>query len=133
MIHRPICSSSNAFQACRHLCVSAGANFSHTRFFVIIFIFFLSQQPSALRKSEKDLIFTPNIFTSDGGVHRHQAIDLFLLYDTEINHGCFDFTSLNDAILPLPRLSVHALCRGFAFTRVVVSPFSVLASFGRFN
>ena len=63
--------------------------FSHTRFsdfFVIIFffffIFFLSHRPSALRKRGKRLIFTPNISTGDGGVHRHQAIVPFLLYDT---------------------------------------------------
>ena len=35
-----------------------------------------------LRKSGKGLIFTPNISTGDGGVHRHQAIVPFLLYDT---------------------------------------------------
>ena len=66
--------------------------FSHTHFpifssssssspFFFIFFFFLSHRPSALRKREKGLIFTPNISTGDGGVHRH-AIVPFLLYDT---------------------------------------------------
>ena len=73
------------------------------------FIFFISHRPSALRKRGKRLIFTPNISTGDGGVHRHQAIVPFLLYDTTTNHEAFNFTSLNDAILQLPRLSVYAL------------------------
>ena len=91
-IHRPTYTLSNAFQAYRYLRVSARAIFSHTRFsdfFVIIFFFFffffifffLSHRPSALRKRGKRLIFTPNISTGDGGVHRHQAIVPFLLYD----------------------------------------------------
>ena len=53
---------------------------SSSSFFFFIF-FFLSHRPSALRKREKRLIFTPNISTGDGGVHRHQAIVPFLLYD----------------------------------------------------
>ena len=73
------------------------------------FIFFLSHRPSGLRKRGKRLIFTPNISTGDGDVHRHQAIVSFLLYDKTTNHGAFNFTSLNDAILQLPRLSVYAL------------------------
>ena len=91
-IHRPTYTSSNAFYAYRYLRVSARAIFSHTRFsdfFVIIifffffffFFFFLGHRPSALRKRGKRLIFTPNISTGDGGVHRHQAIVPFLLYD----------------------------------------------------
>ena len=81
-------------------------------FFVIIlffFIFSLSHRPSALRKRGKGLIFTPNISTGDGGVHRHQAIVPFLLYDTTTNHGAFNFTSLNDAILQPQSLSAYAL------------------------
>ena len=50
--------------------------------FCFFFIFFLSHRPSALRKRGKGLIFTPNISMGDGGVHRHQAIVPFLLYDT---------------------------------------------------
>ena len=41
-----------------------------------------------------------------------------------MNQGCFDYTSFNDAILPLLCFSAHALCPGFAFiaaTRVVAS------------
>ena len=52
---------------------------SSSSFFFFIF-FFLSHRPRALRKRGKRLIFTPNISTGDGGVHRHQAIDPFLLY-----------------------------------------------------
>ena len=89
-IHRPTYTSSNAFLAYRYLCVSARAIFSHTRFsdfFVIFFFFFFffiffSHRPSALRKRGKRLIFTPNISTGDGGVHRHQTIVPILLYDT---------------------------------------------------
>ena len=54
--------------------------FSSPSFF--FFIFFLNHRSSALRKPRKGLIFTPNISTGDGGVHRHQAIVPFLLYDT---------------------------------------------------
>ena len=54
---------------------------SLSSFFFFIF-FFLSHRPSALRKLGKGLLFTPNISTGDGGVHRHQAIVPFLLYDT---------------------------------------------------
>ena len=54
-------------------------------------------------------MFTPNISTGDGGVHCHQAIVPFLLYDTTTNHGAFNFTSLNDAILQLPRLSAYSI------------------------
>ena len=64
--------------------------------------------PSALRKRGKGLIFTPNISTGDEGVHCHQAIVPFLLYDTTTNHGAFNFTSLNDAIL-LPHLSAYSI------------------------
>ena len=90
-MHRPTYTSSDAFLAYRYLRVSARAIVSHTRFsdfFVIIFffffffIFFFSHRPSALRKRWKRLIFTPNISTGDGGVHRHQAIVPILLYDT---------------------------------------------------
>ena len=58
---------------------SSSSSSSPSSFF---FIFFLSHRPSALRKRGKGLIFTPNISTGDGGVHRHQAIVPFLLYDT---------------------------------------------------
>ena len=51
-------------------------------FFFIFFFFFFSHRPSALRKRGKGPIFTPNISTGDGGVHRHQAIVPFLLYGT---------------------------------------------------
>ena len=83
-------------------------------FFVIIFsfffIFFLSHRPSTLRKRGRRLLFTPNISTGDGGVHRHQAIVPFLLYDTTTNHGAFNFTLLNDAILATTgTLSAYAL------------------------
>ena len=54
---------------------------SSSSFFFFIF-FFLSHRPSALRKRGKELIFTPNISTGDGGVHRHQAIVPFLLCNT---------------------------------------------------
>ena len=81
-------------------------------FFVIIFFYFLSHRLSALRKRRKQLIFTPNISTGDGGVHRHQAIVSFLLYNTTTNHYAFNFTSLNDAILQLPRFSAYKLCAG---------------------
>ena len=89
-IHKPTYTSSNAFWAYRYHRVSARAIFSHTRFsdfFVIIIFFFFfffiffSHRPTALRKHGKRLIFTPNISTGDGGVHRHQAIVPFLLYD----------------------------------------------------
>ena len=50
------------------------------------------------------MVLTPNVSTGDGGVHHHQAINSLLLYNTKINHGAFNFTSLKDAILPLPRL-----------------------------
>ena len=46
------------------------------------FFFFLSHRPSALRKCGKGLIFTPNISTGNGGVHRHQAIMPFLSCST---------------------------------------------------
>ena len=54
---------------------------SSSSFFFFIF-FFLSHRPSALRKRGKGLILTPNISTGDVGMHRHQAIVPFLLYDT---------------------------------------------------
>ena len=83
-------------------------------------IFFFSDRPSALGKRGKRLFFTPNISTGDGGVHRHQAIVPFLLYYTTTNHGAFNFTSLYDAILQLPRLSAYILCQYIALiTRVV--------------
>ena len=59
---------------------SSSSSSSSSSFF--FFIFFLSHRPSALRKRGKGLIFTPNISTGDGGVHRHQAIVPFLVYDT---------------------------------------------------
>ena len=59
---------------------SSSSSSSSSSFF--FFIFFLSHRPSALRKRGKGLIFTPNISTGDGGVHCHQAIIPFLLYDT---------------------------------------------------
>ena len=92
---------------------------SSSSFFFFIF-FFLSHRPSALRKPGKGLIFTPNISMGDGGVHRHQAIVPFLLYDTT-NHRAFNFTSLNDAILQLPCLSAYALYTSIIalITRVV--------------
>ena len=52
-------------------------------------------------------------------MHRHQAIVPFLLYDTTTNHGAFNFTSLNDAILQLPRLSAYSIIA--LITRVVAS------------
>ena len=61
---------------------SSSSSSSSSSFFFFIFFFFLSHRPSALRKRGKGLIFTPNISTGDGGVHRHQAIVSFLLYDT---------------------------------------------------
>ena len=104
--------------------------FFHTRFsdFSVIiifffFIFFLSHRPSALRKRGKGLIFTPNISTGNGGVHRHHAIVHFLLYDTTTNHEAFNFTSLNNAILQLPRLSVYAL-----YASIIALIASVVAS-----
>ena len=128
--------------------VSAGANFSHTRFldsFVIItiiiiiiiiiffFFFFLSQQPSALRKNGRDLIFTQKIPTGDGGVHCHQVIDIFLLYDTEIKSWVLRLhvtelrhftTAAPFRARAMPRFCLH---NG---TRVVASPFYVfIASF----
>ena len=78
-------------------------------FFIIIFFFiffFFSHRPSALRKHGKRLLFTLNIFTSDGGVHRHQAIVPFSLYDATTNHGAFNFTSLNT-----PFYNCHAFPR----------------------
>ena len=83
--------------------------FSSSSSSFFFFIFFLSHRPSALKKRGKGLIFTPNISTGDVGVHRHQAIVPFLLYDTTTNHWAFNFTLLNDAILQLPRLSAYAL------------------------
>ena len=80
---------------------------SSSSFFLFIF---LSHRPSPLRKREKGLIFTPNISTGDRGVHRYQATIPFLLYDTTTNRGAFNFSTLNDAILQLPRLSAYALC-----------------------
>ena len=64
--------------------VSSSSSSSSSSFFFFIFFFFLSHRPSALRKRGKGLIFTPNISTGDGGVHRHQAIVSFLVYDTTI-------------------------------------------------
>ena len=61
---------------------SSSSSSSSSSFFFFIFFFFLSHRPSALRKRGKGLIFTPNISTGDGGVHRRQAIVPFLLYDT---------------------------------------------------
>ena len=71
------------------------------------------------------MIFTPNVSMDDGGVHRHQAIVAFLLYYTKIYHGAFDITSLNDAILSLPRLSANALCLSFALLRVAIFCLSI--------
>ena len=59
---------------------SSSSSSSSSSFF--FFIFFLSHRPSALKKRGKGLIFTPNISTGDGCVHRHQAIVPFLLYNT---------------------------------------------------
>ena len=80
------------------------------------FIFFLSHRPSALRKRGKGLIFTPNISTGDGGVHRHQAIVPFLLYDTTTtNHGAFNFTSPNDAIFTTATpFRVRSICQYYS-------------------
>ena len=52
-------------------------------------------------------------------MHRHQAIVPFLLYHTTTNHGTFNFTSLNDAILQLPRLSAYSIIA--LITRPVVA------------
>ena len=82
---------------------------------------FFSHRPSALRKSRKILLFTPNISTGDGGVHRHQAIVPFLFYDTTTNHGVFNFTSPNDAILQLARLSAYTLGQYIALITCVVA------------
>ena len=90
-------------------------------FFFFFIFFFLSHRPSALSKRGKELIFTPNISTGDGGVHRHQAIAPFLLYDTRTNYGAFKFTSLNNAILQPPRLSAYALYMAVYIARVVAS------------
>ena len=109
-IRRPTYSSSNAFLVYRYLRVSSRAFFLTRDFRIFFFFFFLRHRPSALRKHGKGLIFTPNISTGDGGVHRHQAIVPFLLYNTMTNHGAFNFTSLNDAILQLPRLSAYTRC-----------------------
>ena len=107
---------------------------SSSSFFFFIF-FFLSHRPSALRKRRKGLIFTPNISTGHGGVHRHQAIVSFLLYDTTTKSRGFNFTSLNDAILQLPRLSVYALCGYIQRWSHVLLPvaLSVFATFGCLN
>ena len=48
--------------------------FFYAWFLDFVIIIFLSQWPSALRESGRDLIFTPNISMSEGGVHRHKAI-----------------------------------------------------------
>ena len=52
-------------------------------------------------------------------MHRHQAIVPFLLYDTTKNHGAFNFTSLNYAILQSPRLSAYPLYMTVYIARVV--------------
>ena len=51
------------------------------------------------------------------------------------NHGAFNFTSLNDAILQLPRLSVYALCGYIQRWSHVWLPVavSVFATFGCLN
>ena len=51
------------------------------------------------------------------------------------NHGTFNFTSLNDAILQLPRLSVYALCGYIQRWSHVLLPVavSVFAAFGCLN
>ena len=51
------------------------------------------------------------------------------------NHGAFNFTSLNDAILQLPRLSVYALCGYIQPWSHVLLPvaLSVFATFGCLN
>ena len=113
-VHRPIYSSSMPFRLIGVFTFLLKQIFLTRNFFVIIIIFFfivfLSHRPSTLRKLGKGMIFTPNISTGDGGVHRHQAIVPFLLYGTTTIHGAFNFTSLNDAILQLPCLFVYALC-----------------------
>ena len=91
--------------------------------------FLLHLLPSSLRKPWKRLLFTPNISTGDEGVHRHQAIVPFLLYDTATNHRAFNFTSLNNAILTLPHLSVHALCQFFAHNGHAVCCQSPISAF----
>ena len=70
-------------------------------------------------------------------MHRHQAIVPFLLYDTTTNHGAFNFTSLNDAILQLPRLSAYSIIalitRVFAsrrFRLLAASTLTSLVSYG---
>ena len=57
--------------------------FSSLLLFFIIIFFFLSHRPSALRKRRKGLIFTQNISVGNGGVHHHQVIVPFLLYNTK--------------------------------------------------
>ena len=64
---------------------------SSSFFFFIFFFFFLSHSPSALRKQGTVLIFTQNVTTGDGGVHRPQAIDSSLLYETRANRGFLEF------------------------------------------
>ena len=97
-------------------------------FFFFFFFFFLSQRPSAPRKSGRELIFTPNIPTGDEGVHCHQAIDIFLLCDTEIKSWVLRLhvtelrhitTAAPFRARAMPRFCLH---NG---TRVVVSPFYV--------
>ena len=95
---------------------------SSSSFFFFIF-FFLCHRPSALRKRGKRLIFTPNIFTGDGGVHRHQAIVPFLLYDpTTKSRGLQLHITERRHFTTATPFRVRAMCQYIALiTRVVAS------------
>ena len=94
---------------------------SSSSFFFIFF--FLSHRPSALRKRGKRLIFTPNNSTGDGGVHRHQAIVPFLLYDpTTKSRGLQLHITERRHFTTATPFRVCALCQYMALiTRVVDS------------
>ena len=76
-------------QILSHANFLSSSYFSSSFFFFIFF--FLSHSPSALRKHGTVLVFTQNVTMSDGGVHRPQAIDSFLLYETRANRGFLEF------------------------------------------
>ena len=97
-LHRPLYHESKALQANTYLRLSRRVarkfptfSSSSSFFFFIFFFFFLSHSPSALRKQGTVLIFTQNVTTGDGGVHRPQAIDSSLLYETRANRGFLEF------------------------------------------
>ena len=103
---------------------------SSSSFFFFIF-FFLSYRPSALRKRGKRLIFTPNISTGDGGVHRHQAIVPFLLYDpTTKSRGLQVHITERRHFATATPFRVRAMCQYIALiTHVVASRRSRLCNF----